>query len=293
VLAFGQVFFGHPGWAFGSALLDVRGAVLDAARLPAARMGAVWVAAVRAAVRILSYWMNSYWGGAVAACGGMLILGALRECCEPVPLAGLLDGIGIAILANTRPYEGAVLAVLVMLLLCWRNWKERPSRCCGRRQSWRWSRLAAWRLYFQRTTGNPLRMPYVVYREAARLRRILLFQSPRPDPAWNHDVLREFYISELHDYTVAREHPFRLRAEAAVVVAILHRLHPDAAADRFSVSGRSPGRGRDGLLSLSFWAVAIVPQVWFSPHYAAPATGLVIIAVTAVCTGSIPEARGW
>jgi len=65
-------------------------------------------------------------------------------------------------------------------------------------------------LYFQRTTGKSAANAVTwFYREAAAVAPHFVFQSPRPDPAWNHDVLREFYISELHDYTVAREHPFQ------------------------------------------------------------------------------------
>lgn len=68
---------------------------------------------------VFSYWMNSYWGGAVAALGGALVIGALpRIVRKPKIFDSLAMGIGVAILANSRPYEGAITCVPVFVALC-------------------------------------------------------------------------------------------------------------------------------------------------------------------------------
>lgn len=76
-----------------------------------------------------SYWINSYWGGAVAALGGALAIGALTRLYRTQKLRDVLIlGMGLTILANSRPFEGFIFSIpLVIALAIWLASKRSPS----------------------------------------------------------------------------------------------------------------------------------------------------------------------
>lgn len=67
---------------------------------------------------LFTYWVNSYWGGAVAGVGGALVLGAFPRIIHHQRIRdSLLLAIGAALLANSRPLEGLIFCLPVAVAL--------------------------------------------------------------------------------------------------------------------------------------------------------------------------------
>ena len=147
ILAAGKVMTGHP-WAGVYTSVAVMCALLCwmlQGWLPPA--GRCWAACWRVIrLGLFGYWINSYWGGAAAAIGGLLVLGSMPRLMRKLRVrhALLLAG-GMAILANSRPYEGLVLSLPVCVyLVVWflkptvRTWQPwLCGWCCRPRSCWR------------------------------------------------------------------------------------------------------------------------------------------------------------
>lgn len=128
VLAVGQLL-GHP-WI--GVLLSVAGMCAAAVWMLQGWLPPNW--ALLGGLLILlrlgsfNYWIDSYWGGAVAAIGGALVLGAFRRIIHyQRPRDALLMGIGIGLLANSRPFEGLIFCVTIAVaFIIWLLSKRSP-----------------------------------------------------------------------------------------------------------------------------------------------------------------------
>ncbi len=118
VLAVGRLL-GHPwiGVLLSAALMCAAMTWMLQAWVPApwALLGGILVLL---RIVLFTYWVESYWGGALAATGGALVLGGFRRLVHHRrPLNGFLMGLGLGLLAVSRPLEGAIFCVPVVIAL--------------------------------------------------------------------------------------------------------------------------------------------------------------------------------
>lgn len=155
---------------------------------------------------IFGYWTNCYWGGTVAALGGALVLGALPRIALPgrtrAPLwrQGVILGLGLSLLANTRPFEGLLLALPVLaILLGWLGSYQSPAIRVTLKQL-----LLPFSIvmlcgalfigyYNRRGTGSALLFPYAVNERAYVTTPTFFWEKPRPAMEYRNKQFEEFY----------------------------------------------------------------------------------------------------
>lgn len=121
-----------------------------------------------AAVRIgaASYWDNSYWGGSAGALGGALALGAYARLVKRwSPAPALWFAIGVVLLSNTRPYEGAGLSAVLGIALAWDFFRKRDrGRGAALTVAIAVFAIAGWAMtrQFKAVTGSAFTLPYQV-----------------------------------------------------------------------------------------------------------------------------------
>lgn len=151
---------------------------------------------------VFSYWASTYWGGAMAALGGALVLGALpRILRRPKSMDVSMLALGVVVLANSRPYEGLVLCVPVAIALLFgllQQDRPRAKKLLSRAVLPLGLMLllagAAMSYYFWRVTGSPFRMPYEINQATYAMTNPFFWQSLRSVPAYNHPVMKKYYI---------------------------------------------------------------------------------------------------
>ena len=236
-------------------------------------------------VGILSYWVNSYFGTSLPALGGALVLGALPRITRRARLGdAILMGLGLAILANTRPYEGFVFSFpIAVALLGWIATQKRISAIAI------FSRIvlpltlilgftaAAMGYYFYRVTGSAFVMPYQVNRETYAVAPYFIWEKPRPEPTYHHAEMRDFYINfELKSFESGTTLlGFLNRIGQRIVMLWTFYMGPVLTLPFLAF----PWLFRDRRMRLPLLLAAAVAlgtliETWTLVHYLAPALGL-------------------
>jgi len=292
VMAFGQKLTGEP-WV-GVWLAD---GVLCAAICWALQgwvpLGWAMAGGMIALVKIgvVSYWSESYWGGTCTAIGGALVVGALPRLIRSQRAStAIVFASGLAILANTRPYEGLVLAVPSTLYLAFSL-----DRRTGLAVSMRRVVLpavavlipvAAWMAYYNyRATGNPWVLPYVEHERQYAIWSSLLWQThPGPRPAYSNSLLETFWTqADPHDKLEARQNLLQTHAlDLFRLAGFFLGLPLTLCVLLFARALWRDRTVRLALLLLIAFYAGVAMDLRLFPHYFAP--GAVLLYILAAAT---------
>lgn len=307
-LAIGQVVFGHPFWGVWLSVGLMCAAICWMLQgwMPAgwALLGG-FLAVARLAT--FSYWTNTYYGGAVAVLGGALVLGALPRIKRQQRVRdALLMGLGLALLANTRPYESLFFCLpIAAVLLIWMFGRSAPPLLLSLRRVLLPLSLVlaiavgAMGYYFWRVTGSPIRIPYQVNISAYHL-VYFPWQKLQPAALYRHAVMKQFYQGPpvLDSYGQVHRHPLLwilLKPLPLVIfflgpVLLLPVLAWIAIRPRRSLMKTTSRNTRFLLLVCGCTMIGLTLPIYLPmAHYAAPMTA----AVYALVLQSMRYVRLW
>jgi hypothetical protein len=243
---------------------------------------------------IFSYWINSYWGGAVPAIGGALVIGALPQIVKRQRvLDSLLLGLGVAILANSRPYEGLILCLpAAAYLLSWLvrgespTWRIRIFRVCLPIMGILLFTAMFDFYYNWRGTGDPFLLPYQVNDRAYLNTPLFFWQKLRPPINFENPALDAMYNGWARWYWTEYRFAFLNRAAKFVYFFLWPELCLFVGALPWVLRDR---RMRFLLLEFGVSMAAMLAAVWSQPHYAAP----ILCVLIALLTQGMRHLRKW
>ncbi|HTF45442.1 MAG TPA: hypothetical protein VK641_16170 [Terriglobales bacterium] len=238
---------------------------------------------------IFSYWMNSYWGGSAAALGGALVLGAVPRIQRRLKTKdALLMAGGLAILANTRPYEGLALSLpIAAALFFWMLGKRSPPLSAMLRSLVLpvFLVLVATAVlmgyYNHQVTGNAFTMPYQVNLKTYGRAPLFLWEKPLPEPAYNHPDMRTLYGHYFQIFQ--REHTvagFWNRTIEMIFLFWVFFVRPVFSVPLFAFPfTRRDSRMRLPLILSAIFTLALLTETWIQVHYFAPALALIMLLI--------------
>jgi hypothetical protein len=235
---------------------------------------------------LFSLWVNSYWGGAFTALGGVLLLGGFKAVrSRPNLLSGALVGLGVFILMTTRPYEGAAYAApfgaaLIIQFIRSPSLERRSLIPAGVAAAILVA--AGFGLTFahnQATTGDWKLSPYLLYHQELQMpvfpweRRNARELHPRyPEQQHSLGVDTNFYNRRATWAGMLSEEDYRFRSYWDFYVGFA-LLIP------FVLGLYALRSERAVLLAGASLCIALSLTTYDLAHYAAPGFGLAILAI--------------
>ncbi len=239
-----------------------------------------------------AYWSRGYFGGAVAVLGGALLYGALRRLTrQPQTSYALLLGIGLALLANSRPFEGLLVSLPAGVVFCgWLVGKHRPPLGAALLHvvlplvvvlALTGGAMAA---YNQAVTGSPWQLPYQIHEDTYAANPVFAWQQPKPTPAYHHAILERFWTGWVRDLYETHRTPAGMLEMGWVKVKQFALFY--LGVWLLLPLGAALGALRDGRLRVAFVGCGLLlvglSQVYcYCPHYAAPGAVLIFMLIVA------------
>ncbi len=227
-----------------------------------------------------NYWSSSYWGGAVAAIGGALVFGALPRLRSnqkiELGIASFCLGLGLAILSQSRPFEGVVVSLIPMLYFIKLVFQALKNK--------KYSRAAVVALpigivlflnfsfiaiYNYQITGNYLKTPYQLHGEQYGVQAPLLILNNKEEiPAYNHIIFSKHYNGwEVVDINTAKDYLSKKRQHFRKFIRFFY-YWPFIVALTFFFIYSEP-------IKIPWWSFLLFCTIiliypWFGPHYIGP-----------------------
>ncbi len=240
-------------------------------------------------IGVLSYWMNSFEGGAIPAIGGALALGAIarmalkREYHHAASAYSAIWALGIAILMHSRPYDAAVIGLVSVVTLGWLLHKNRRSLTTAAVRRIALPAFAVLAVSIAalayvdfRVTGHALTLPYQAHDRQYVAASPFLLLPLTPEPVYRHAVMRDFYTGwPVEIWRESRTHPvvqffgreytlvsFFFGSWLVMVPLLLWPFAMKTTAERAGAALTAAG------------VASVAPLVGVFPHYAAAFAGV-------------------
>lgn len=294
-LAFGEIVFHQPWFGVYLSTALLCGAIcwtLQSFVPPGWALLGGLLAAVR--IAFFSYWMNSYWGGSLAALGGALSLGSVVRLFEGTQsdrsraMLAAVFASSLLLLATSRPYEGLAFSLpllgyfVYMLVRGLRRHELTVRSTVGPFVVIGMTGLIMMGCYNQRTTGSALLLPHLLNERTYSPLPLFFWQQPRSNMRFHDPVFAKFFSVTEDEYKYEQTKSLSGLLSVEVERFLTDWFFYIGVALSLPVvigllSSIKQPKMRVVVLVAFSTVIALILCIYSMPHYAAPATVTVYV----------------